>query len=268
MAIETLSPNSKLVVYNSDTDLEAKGVIGNHQGATLSEVVAAAGVSTGGGSAELTLTRPVADPSKAGEKVYYNGEEWIYATTAWLEALGIDTLVSEGYPLPYDITQRSERAANFTKAGLKYFPYNFLSAYDIGVRATAANIDQGLVPAITWDFLHLGLGASVPQTYISFEKYLNPNTSAGEIPCSISKIVGAELLTELEDAGTISAFNITISGAGGGPTSVTCDAAVIDDFFTQLPPTTKTATLVVDKFTGAAACDPQIATAKGYSVIR
>jgi hypothetical protein len=43
MALETLSGNSKVVVYNSDVELADKGVRKNHQGATIAEVLALGG---------------------------------------------------------------------------------------------------------------------------------------------------------------------------------------------------------------------------------
>ena len=45
MALETLSENSKIVVYNSDVELADKGVRKNHQGATIAEVLALGGGS-------------------------------------------------------------------------------------------------------------------------------------------------------------------------------------------------------------------------------
>jgi hypothetical protein len=44
-------------------------------------------------------------------------------------------------------------------------------------------------------------------------------------------------------------------------------ATAINQLFTDLPPTTKTATISVANNTGSATCDPTIATSKGYIVV-
>lgn len=75
---------------------------------------------------------------------------------------------------------------------------------------------------------------------------------------TILSIANAGLLTDLEDYGTAPAmyfyqFNMSDT--------------VIDSLFTQLPPTVRTATIDLTGSTGAATCDPTIATSKGYTVI-
>jgi hypothetical protein len=75
---------------------------------------------------------------------------------------------------------------------------------------------------------------------------------------SITTILNAHLLTELEDAGTTIAFKIDYHSL---------QSATLNQFFTDLPATTKTATINVAGNPGAAACDTSIATNKGYTVV-
>lgn len=66
-------------------------------------------------------------------------------------------------------------------------------------------------------------------------------------------------LTEVRDVGTDVAIQIA---------AAELSVAVINKFFTDLPPTTKTATINATTNPGSATCDPTIATAKGYIVNR
>lgn len=73
----------------------------------------------------------------------------------------------------------------------------------------------------------------------------------------LSTVIGANLLIKLQDQGT----------------SPSCDfrnhhfsAEGLDQFFTDLPGTSNTVTILVAGNPGAATCDPTIATAKGYTV--
>jgi len=76
---------------------------------------------------------------------------------------------------------------------------------------------------------------------------------------SITTFKNVSFLTEVRNIGT----DIAISLNGMG-----LSAATINQFFTDLPTTTKTATINVASNTGSAACTPSIATAKGYIVVR
>jgi hypothetical protein len=75
---------------------------------------------------------------------------------------------------------------------------------------------------------------------------------------SIIQVKNANLLTNLENRGTNPAFILS---------SNQLTASEINSIFTQLPATTKVATIIVDGNPGAATCDPTIATAKGYTVV-
>lgn len=75
---------------------------------------------------------------------------------------------------------------------------------------------------------------------------------------ALEQIIGGQYLTGLADAGTSVAFNASNNNMS---------ATAIDDFFTDLPTASYTATLNFQNNTGSATCDPTIATAKGYTVI-
>lgn len=74
----------------------------------------------------------------------------------------------------------------------------------------------------------------------------------------VASILGADELTSLRDAGTSSSLNLS-----GHQLS----QAALDQLFTDLPATTRTATINVGGNPGAVTCDPSIATAKGYTVV-
>ena len=74
---------------------------------------------------------------------------------------------------------------------------------------------------------------------------------------TVTAFLNWQLADKLEDAGTAQA--VVLSGLQIADT-------VLDDFFTQLPVTTKTVTINISGTSGTATCDPSIATAKGYTV--
>ena len=84
------------------------------------------------------------------------------------------------------------------------------------------------------------------------ERYINPPSS------SITTFKNVNFLTGVQDVGT--AFGINLNGSG-------LSAATINQFFTDLPTTTKTATILVTNNPGSGTCTPSIATAKGYTVV-
>jgi hypothetical protein len=75
---------------------------------------------------------------------------------------------------------------------------------------------------------------------------------------SIAQIKNANLLTNLEDVGTLSALILH---------SNSLTAIEINSLFAQLPKTTKTATINISNNSGTATCNTSIATSKGYTVI-
>jgi hypothetical protein len=84
-------------------------------------------------------------------------------------------------------------------------------------------------------------------------------TYSGSGITSITTFKNISLLTQLKNIGTGAAFVIQ---------NMSLSATTLNQIFTDLPPTTNTATIDVRFNTGSAACDPTIATAKGYIVDR
>jgi hypothetical protein len=75
---------------------------------------------------------------------------------------------------------------------------------------------------------------------------------------TLTKINRASKLTEIRDVGTAAA--LSLQGCG-------FSASELNKLFTELPVTTRTATIRVNGNPGAATCTPSIATAKGYTVV-
>lgn len=74
----------------------------------------------------------------------------------------------------------------------------------------------------------------------------------------ITTILNANVLTNLENVGTASALTLSNNSLS---------ESALNQLFTALPATTKTATIDVSLNPGAATCDTTIATNKGYTVI-
>jgi hypothetical protein len=91
--------------------------------------------------------------------------------------------------------------------------------------------------------------------FLPFSKYISldfKNLS------SLTNILNGSSLISLEDGGTFPALEINNCGFS---------ESTLNQFFTDLPATTKTATINVVGNPGAATCDPTIATNKGYTVV-
>jgi hypothetical protein len=74
----------------------------------------------------------------------------------------------------------------------------------------------------------------------------------------LEQIFNAQDLTNVENLGTVVAVNIE---------SNNLSESALNQFFTDLPATSKTATINVVNNPGTATCDPTIATNKGYTVV-
>jgi len=191
-------------------------------------------------SATTVLTEyPETTPELAGTRFWYKGNEWHYMTQAEIDSTEWTGLVQVGFPAPVD------KSVNLNI----YRPTE--EAY---IKTTLANSFvgpgyQNLYGNVEVDFV--GLGKAL--------KTINSLTFGFSIGAgnTLIKIRNAQFLINLEDLGTTSAFN----------PGTEMSSEVINDFFTQLPSTNKTVTLNVSGTTGAATCDPSIATAKGYTVI-
>jgi hypothetical protein len=75
---------------------------------------------------------------------------------------------------------------------------------------------------------------------------------------SLTTILNANVLTNLEDVGTTVALKIS---------SCSFSAETLNQLFTDLPSTNKTATIDAQANPGTATCDTSIATDKGYTVV-
>jgi len=75
---------------------------------------------------------------------------------------------------------------------------------------------------------------------------------------TLQQLLNAQDLINLENSGTTVACDLSYHPL---------EAVAINQFFTDLPPTTKTATLRFIGNTGSATCDTTIATNKGYTVV-
>lgn len=87
-------------------------------------------------------------------------------------------------------------------------------------------------------------------------KSCNLNNFTGDF--KIETILNAQDLTSLENEGTSPALNFG---------NQNLSESVLNQFFTDLPATNKTATINVAGNPGAATCDTSIATNKGYTVV-
>lgn len=75
---------------------------------------------------------------------------------------------------------------------------------------------------------------------------------------SLTTILNASILVNLENIGTAHALDLQQNSFS---------ASTLNQLFTDLPATTKTATIDVRNNPGAATCDASIATNKGYTVV-
>lgn len=242
MAVKPLAADSKLVVYNNEVDLADKGVSQVYQGATIADVVAASGA----GAPVASATRPVFDASKAGDQVFYNGVVWKYLTTDDITALGWTGLVTFGYPAPLNMSWNPILATEPGKTGVVTEPGNPVPWGRL-VLAEGANVES-----TSLDLFYLG---NIQKVRYAINVLATPATT-------FTAIHGAELLSSLQDSGTKAACQFV-----GNSGNMTMDAAVIDQFFEDLPTITQTATISFFNVSGQGACDPTIATAKGWTIV-
>ena len=188
-----------------------------------------------GGSLQVKTTYPVTTPAEAGTRFWYKGNEWHYMTQAEIDSIGWTGLVEVGFPSP---VEKNYNIFILT-AGLKISYQGFNSLVTVYYENETFDCDfLGLGdPTLAKMAIRLGEFSATPYT-ITFRN--------------------VNLLTNLEDAGTTSAF---IARYGN------LTATAINQLFTDLPLTTKTATINVSNNPGSATCDPTIATAKGYTVV-
>lgn len=187
----------------------------------------------GGGALPILTEYPTTDASKAGQQFLYKGRLWVYHTQAMLDDLGWTT-VSEGFPAPVD--KITDLKILYPEASIRYSAITSASNVDTLTQSFSSKLD------------FLGI----------YSKSQIIEAKPPGISGTVTEILNANVLVNLEDIGTLNSLYIQ---------SLNMSDTTIDALFTQLPPTTKTATINVVGNPGAATCDPTIATAKGYTVI-
>lgn len=193
---------------------------------------------------EVVTSYPTTNANKAGTRFFYRGNEWHYMTQEEIDATGWTGLVSVGFPAP--LRKVFDPSVLFeTPLPL---PFSYISFNSITYAASES------VTFSVFDFLGFGNPLNV--------KIFRSDSSGSSIlpyGAVVQNILNAQLLKNLENIATTNALALTNIGLS---------ASTINSLFTQLPATTKTATISVIGNPGAATCDPTIATAKGYTVIR
>jgi hypothetical protein len=190
-----------------------------------------------GGSLPVLNTYPVTTSASAGTRFWYKGNEWHYMTQDEINSAGWTGLVSVGFPAPV------------TKCFNGYLvapESNMLLAFDTGVAGGGQLIGQ----TSFIDFLGYGLPNKRQSILL--------NGLGASHGLTVTEFKNANLLLQLVDFGTIPALFIRDLGLS---------SSLINNLFTQLPTTTRTATIDVRNNPGAATCNTSIATGKGYTVI-
>ena len=200
-----------------------------------------AGVGSSG-PLEVPTSYPTTDAAKAGKTFIYKGTQWVYLNQEMINDRNWQNIaaVSVGFPAPLEDSRTNYKvvrptASAWNVSGVADFE---LANYNY-VNGTGGDVE---FDAIGYSSVHLMQSLSV-------------NIGAGN---TLVKLRNVGLCANLEDVGTSSAMYLSSKGMS---------AATIDDIFTQLPATTKTATIDVRSNPGSATCDASIATAKGYTVV-
>lgn len=208
----------------------------------------------GGGAIPVETVYPTTDATKVGQKFIYKGNEWKYHSQAELDDLGWGSIVSEGFPAPVVKNYNPFIVNEIVSGSVVLMPANSpTSAFEIP-RTRSAFLDYefawggGSLGEIAVNLIGMGRPELLRQVVINAPSFSG---------VSVVGIRNAAFLTSLEDNGTLISLKMNSS----------VSSVVIDSLFTQLPPTTKTATIDVAGNPGAATCDPTIATSKGYIVV-
>lgn len=198
----------------------------------------------------VLLSYPTTTPSLAGKSFWYRGNLWHYMTENQLVSIGWNGLVDVGFPAP--VSKNVNTFVYFTGDIDVSFVGNTFGSFYVNIIAdfklSWANKE------ITLDVL--GLGDPTKATTITA-----PWTSFfGGSPTIFLTVINSSvrLLTNLENQGTSAAVQFN---------NTELSDTAIDAFFTELPPTIKTATINVQNNPGSGTCDPTIATLKGYIVV-
>lgn len=200
---------------------------------TLDSLISALATIAGIGSSDTPIltSYPTTDVSKVGQTFIYQGNEWKYHSQAELDELGW-TSVSEGFPAPVT------KVCDF---------YTIIRNADVySVFDPSSGLGSGFGDNITLDAIGFGRPNKIRVWRFTTE-----------VGSTVVDVVNFNLLTSLEDEGTRACLSL-------GGRNMTKE--LIDKVFTDLPPTTKTATIIVANNPGSDTCDPTIATSKGYTV--
>jgi len=152
----------------------------------------------------VSTTYPVTDSEKAGQRFLYKGNQWHYMTQDDIDSCGWTGLVGVGFPAPV------------------YKTYNLNVVYN-GEKNTSFSSSVYTIVNYTGILDILGLGNPI---------YINVIDIPTGVVTAITGFKNLHLLINLVNAGTASALYLVNLGL---------TAEVIDDLFTQLPITVKTA---------------------------
>lgn len=197
---------------------------------------------------------PKTTPALAGKRFFYRNAEWHYMTKDEINAAGWTNLVSVGFPAPVDKYNLNKNIFFQNNNSSKRNIYNYDSNGALELISGSSTLDPN--DTFTIDFLGLG-----DPTRISRISSSAVNLSLFPYNRKITKIINANLLTNLQDQGTLYTMTFVQNFTS---------ASTIDDFLTQLPLTTKSATISirVSDNPGTDAYNQAIATAKGYTIIK
>ncbi len=168
---------------------------------------------------------PVKDPTKVGQRFWYQGNEWHYLTQPEIDALGWPE--TAGFPAPVSKSlyySNSILQNNYEIVAFGSFIAKSDSIFDV--------IGFGNIVSKLKSFSFNGMNIATPKNF--------------------------HLLISLQDRGTQLALNINSSDA---------TKTILDAIFTQLPATTKVATIDIHYCPEGHFSNHGVATAKGYIVI-
>jgi len=229
----------------ASTDIIPLGVVNpNYGGGYLPSAITvgdlAAQIGGGGGPIDILNTYPVTTPAQAGDKFWYRGNEWHYMTQDLIDSIGWTGLVSVGFPAP--VSKVLEKTI--------FCVGTDVPATDIRFYSNNANITPVSTFNKNFTFDMVGLGN--PTKY-----FVLPYLTSLQGTQTIT-LKNVQLLSGLQDIGTTIAVKFNFTGL---------TTTALNAFFTDLPPTTFTATIDVANNPGSSTCSPTIATSKGYTVI-
>jgi hypothetical protein len=172
-----------------------------------------------GGALPVETVYPTTDALKAGQRFWYKGNEWHYMTQAEIDSTGWTGLIGVGFPAP--VSKVLNINILLTGVSISY-GFGTVSSFAQNIFIPSNGINN---TTFTFDFL--GLGDPARATCVT------PYASGPGAEFNLT-IRNAQLLKSLEDLGTSSAVIYRYANLSN---------TAINNFFTALPPTTKTATI-------------------------